>query len=158
MFRSILVALDGSPQSVAALCMAYDIAQRYHAKLGLVYAFPHVADMLGTAQYDALVESRMQHGEQIMAEAMAQIGRAVPIETHLLEGPAASAILSVAKIEGYDLIAVGSRGQGQIRGLLLGSVSSAVAQEASCPVLVAHGLRQEANDPQPVPFAAGTSG
>jgi nucleotide-binding universal stress UspA family protein len=33
---------------------------------------------------------------------------------------------------------MGSRGQGQLAGLLLGSVSSAVAQRAECPVLIVH--------------------
>jgi nucleotide-binding universal stress UspA family protein len=38
---------------------------------------------------------------------------------------------------------MGSRGYGQLSGLLLGSVSNAVAQRASCPVMIVHGLPEQ---------------
>lgn len=138
MFRKILVAVDGSRQSNAVLTIGADLAQRYGASLCLVHAFPHVSDLLGTPQYEHLLEARSTIGQQVLNSTRAQIGDTVPIETQLIEGPPAPAILRVAVEEDCDLIVMGSRGHGQLAGLLLGSVSSAVAQRAECPVLIVH--------------------
>jgi len=138
MFRKILVAVDGSRHSGDALALAVDLAQRYGASLYLLHAFPHVSDLLGTPYHEDLLEARMMIGRQLLEAARMQAGEGISIETELVEGPPASAILRVAEEGHYDLIALGSRGHGQIPGLLLGSVSSAVAQRARCPVLIVH--------------------
>ena len=138
MFRKILVAVDGSEQASAALQLAVDLTQRYRASLCLLHAFPHVSDLLGTPQYENLLAARSIIGEALLDAARRQVAEAVPVETQLLEGPAAQAILRVAQEDGYDLIVLGSRGHGQVSGLLLGSVSSVVAQRAHCAVLIVH--------------------
>ena len=138
MFRKILVAVDGSQHARAALDLAVDLAQRYQASLCVLHAFPHVSDLLGTPHYESLLAARSMIGQQLLESAQTQVGDAVVVETQLIEGPPAPAILRVAEEEGCDLIVIGSRGRGQIAGILLGSVSSTVAQRAHCPVLIAH--------------------
>jgi nucleotide-binding universal stress UspA family protein len=138
MFRKILVAVDGSQYASAALDVAVDMARRYNASLCLLHAFPHVSDLLGTPQYEYLLAARSMIGRQLLEGAQAQVGDAVPAETQLIEGPPAQAILRVAEEDGCDMIVLGSRGHGQLAGLLLGSVSSTVAQRAHCPVLIVH--------------------
>lgn len=138
MFRKILVAVDGSRHSSRALEFADDLSRRYKAPLLLLHAFPHVSDLLGTPQYERMLEARSLIGEQLLASARAQVNERTQVETQLIEGPPAPAILRVAAEEGCDLIVVGSRGHGQLTGILLGSVSSVVAQRAGCPVLIVH--------------------
>jgi len=138
MFGKILVAVDGSWQSNAALAIAADLAQRYGATLCLLHAFAHVSDLLGLPQYEQLLERRSARGQQVLENTRAQVGDAVPVETQLIEGPPAPAILRIAREDGCAMIVMGSRGNGQLAGLLLGSVSSAVAQRAQCPVLIVH--------------------
>lgn len=138
MFRKILVAVDGSEHAHKALDVAVDMAKSYNATLCLLHAFPHVSDFLGTPFYESMIESRTLIGRALLEAARTQVGDIVPVEEQLLEGPPARAILRVAEVEGCDLIVIGSRGHGTITGLLLGSVSSAVAQRAHCPVLVVH--------------------
>jgi nucleotide-binding universal stress UspA family protein len=138
MVRTILVATDGSPLARAALDFAIDLAPRYGATLVLVHAFPHVSDLLGTPQYEQLLAARTLIGQQLLEAARTQVGDAAPVELVLVEGPAAPAILRLAAELGCDMIVMGSRGHGQIAGLLLGSVSSVVAQRAECPVLIVH--------------------
>lgn len=58
----------------------------------------------------------------------------VPLERHVKQGRAAQVILEAAK--DADLVVVGSRGRDGFAGLLLGSVSSQVAQHCQCPVTV----------------------
>jgi nucleotide-binding universal stress UspA family protein len=144
MFRRILVAIDGSSHADRALDVAVDLAQRYEASLCLIHAFPHVSDLLGDPQYERLLETRTAQGEMMLGAARARAGTSVPVETQLIEGPPAPAILRVAAEEAYDLIVVGSRGHGQLAGVLLGSVSSIIAQRASCPVMIVH-------EPAPLP-------
>jgi nucleotide-binding universal stress UspA family protein len=136
MVRKIVVAVDGSAHAQAALDFAVDMASHYGATLLLLHAFPHVSDLLGTPYHEHLLAARTLIGQQLLESARAQAGDAVPVETQLLEGPPAPAILRAAAAEHCDMIVVGSRGQGQLAGLLLGSVSSVVAQQASCPVLI----------------------
>ena len=56
----------------------------------------------------------------------------------LLEGPEAEAILKAAEDLHADLILMGTRGFGAVKGLLIGSVSRKVIHYASCPVMVVH--------------------
>jgi nucleotide-binding universal stress UspA family protein len=138
MFRKILVAVDGSRHSSRALEFADDLSRIYKTPLLVLHAFPHVSDLLGTPQYERMLESRALIGEQVHASARAQLSERTPVETHLIEGPPAPAILRVAVEESCDLIVIGSRGHGQLAGILLGSVSNVVAQRAVCPVLIVH--------------------
>jgi nucleotide-binding universal stress UspA family protein len=138
MFRKILVAVDGSQHSSRALRFADDLARHYKTPLMVLHAFPHVSDLLGTPQYERVLEARALIGEQVLASARAQLSERVSVETQLIEGPPAPAILRVAAEESCDLIVIGSRGHGQLAGILLGSVSSVVAQRANCPVLIVH--------------------
>jgi nucleotide-binding universal stress UspA family protein len=138
MFRKILVAVDGSRHASAALALAVDLAQRYAASLCLLHAFPHVSDLLGTPYHEDLLAARTTIGRQLLEAARTQASAVLPVETQLVEGPPAPAILRAAEEGQHDLIVLGSRGHTQIAGLLLGSVSSTVAQQAHCPVLIVH--------------------
>ena len=59
------------------------------------------------------------------------------VETHVVVGRPATAIVEEARLLHADLIVVGSRGHGTIASMVLGSVSAEVADHATCPVLVA---------------------
>ena len=104
MFRKILVAVDGSRPSSRAWEFAEDLSRRYKAPLVSLHAFPPVSDLLGTPQYERVLESRAMIGEQLLASARAQLSEQTPVETQLIEGPPASAILRVAAEDGCDLI------------------------------------------------------
>jgi nucleotide-binding universal stress UspA family protein len=58
------------------------------------------------------------------------------VEEDLLEGPAADAVLSVAGVRKADLIVLGTRGMGSLKGVIFGSVSNKVMHYAPCPVMV----------------------
>lgn len=138
MFNRLLVAVDGSRPAMRAIDAAVEIARRFGASICLLHAFPHVSDMLGTPSYEHLIEARSLIGRGLLEAARSQVGDHAECDVQLIEGPAAQAILRVAEEEQFDLIVVGSRGHGQLGGLLLGSVSNSVAQRAKCPVLIVH--------------------
>jgi nucleotide-binding universal stress UspA family protein len=58
------------------------------------------------------------------------------VNTILLKGNPASIILDFCKNEKYDLIIMGNRGMGEIKEVLLGSVSSKILHNSSCPFLL----------------------
>jgi nucleotide-binding universal stress UspA family protein len=137
MFKCIVVALDGSEQSLLALKYARGIAECFDAKLLLVHVYPHTSDLRDLKEYDDLVGRRKMAGQKIMEVARENLGEiAAKVEEDLLEGPAADAILSAAEIRKADLIVLGTRGMGSLKGLVFGSVSTKVSQYASCPVMV----------------------
>ena len=137
MFKRIILAIDGSEHSYRALEYAKNSAQSLGGSLWLVHVFPHTSDLLGYEQYESLVARRTTVGQAILNEARKRLGEiSFDIHEELIEGPEAEAILNVAQIREADLIVMGTRGLGSLRGLLLGSVSNKVVQHAPCPVLL----------------------
>ena len=137
MYASIIVALDGSEQSMLALDHARAIAECFRSKLILVHAFPHTSDLRDSIEYNNLVALRIKRGEEIIEAARKHLGRmSIEVDEELLEGPAAEAILSAAATRNSDLIVMGSRGMGSLKGIVFGSVSNKVAHYAPCPVMV----------------------
>lgn len=62
----------------------------------------------------------------------------VKIDIAIATGKPSLEVCKKAKIEGYDLIVMGSRGLGKISGLLGASVSRKVRRNAPCPVILIH--------------------
>jgi nucleotide-binding universal stress UspA family protein len=136
MFERILLATDGSPAADEALGYALDLAVRYDAQVIVVYAYDPVHKSLGSPFQDEYIESRMNEGKQMTNQAADRLQEAnVDMVLEVLEGPAADAILRVADARKCDLIVMGSRGQGALTSLLLGSVSHKVLSHAPVPVL-----------------------
>jgi len=77
-------------------------------------------------------------GEKIIEQAKGKAHKsgAASVKGEVLEGNYADEIISAVKRDGTDLVVVGTRGHGPVEGLLMGSVSQKVAQEAGCACLV----------------------
>jgi nucleotide-binding universal stress UspA family protein len=58
------------------------------------------------------------------------------VSTRLVNADPLTALLDAVKMNKADLLAVGNRGMGRLEGLLLGSVSQKIVQEAPCPCLI----------------------
>jgi nucleotide-binding universal stress UspA family protein len=137
MFKRIVVAVDGSEHSHKAVRYARGLAEKFSSDLWIVHAFPATSDLLGYDDHARLVSRRKSAGQVILDEAHGLLGETgVKVEEELLEGPEAEAILAVAEVRQIDLIVMGTRGRGSLKGLLFGSVSHKVATYASCPVMV----------------------
>lgn len=137
MFEKILLAVDGSDDSKAARKLAGELARRDGAKVIVVHAFPPVYPgpfELPTEKTIKEFTSTGQDVAQQAADAIEDDDVEVIVEEPM--GPAADAILKVAKTHQPDLIVMGNRGHGEISSLLLGSVSHRVLAHAKAPVLV----------------------
>jgi len=137
MFDKILVAYDGSSHSQRALETAVGLARWTSGALQLLYAYDKIPPYLGEPNFQEVVNQIVIAGRELVDAAAAKVrAEGIQIDTNVLEGPAAEAILRVAEAEKFDLIVMGSRGLGQLQGLLLGSVSDRVLHHAKTPVLI----------------------
>jgi len=94
---------------------------------------------------DARWEKWRERSESVVEAVARAAGAESAAERRVIPGDAADRILEEARREGADLIVVGSRGRGAVRSALLGSVSTSVAREAPCPVvLVPEGVVEQA--------------
>jgi nucleotide-binding universal stress UspA family protein len=135
----VVVGIDGSELSEAALAAAFEQASLLGAKLKVVHTWTDLAsDALNGYGLDADQLQRLaDEAHEVVAERIAGFGSDYPdveIERVVVpDGPANQLIEHAADAQ---LLVLGSRGRGGFRGLLLGSTSQAVLHKATCPVLV----------------------
>ena len=129
----ILVAYDGSEYSKRALKEASDIAKKFAGSVTLLHVFwdPKVTKFEGTEIRDMPTLRLLADVEKGLKEAKIKY----EMRSERSDDPP-SVILRIAKEGGFDCIALGSRGVGGAKAWLLGSVSSKVVAEATCPVIV----------------------
>jgi nucleotide-binding universal stress UspA family protein len=138
MFEIILLAVDGSEHGQHAARAAGDLARAVKAKdLRIVVAYEPIPSYLGEPNLGQAIAARKTEAKEILQKAQAEIG-SVPseINTEMIEGSIAEAILDVANVRKSDVIVMGSRGLGRLAGALLGSNSQKVVSHAPCPVLI----------------------
>jgi nucleotide-binding universal stress UspA family protein len=143
MFRSILVAVDGSPPAMEALHESIDLARGEGARLTLISVAAPPRWLGNGGPYFAPVplEDELERRAQTIVErAEALVPEDVPVSTVVCRGPAAKAILERVERGEHDLVVMGSRGLGSAGSLLLGSVSRAVLAHSPVPVLIARAL------------------
>ncbi|MBS4729290.1 universal stress protein [Mycobacterium sp. SM1] len=130
----VVLGIDGSPASEAATALAFDEASRRGVRLVAVHAWSDVGvfPILGMdwREYEA-------QGNEVLAERLAGWQERYPdvtVRRRLVCDKPAHWLIEES--HHAQLVVVGSHGRGGFPGMLLGSVSSAVAQSVDIPVLV----------------------
>ncbi|MDY3983152.1 MAG: universal stress protein [Veillonellaceae bacterium] len=143
-YKTIVVPVDGSENSKRALEHAVSIAERNKAQLIIV----HVANIVsaisnfdqtpisGGYVSEQIAEDMEETGKEILNEVAKEVPADVTVKSVFEVGSPGPAVLAVAKKYQADLIVMGSRGLGPLKGLFMGSVSSYVTSHSTCPVLV----------------------
>ena len=138
--RSILVPIDFSPASKAALSDAVSAARRFKAKLTLL----HVVEPVATPDFAASFPLAMED-DQLMAAAKNKLEgamKAARIPRGLVEkilvrfGRSFHEITEAARTRKVDLIIISTHGYTGLKHALLGSTTERVVRHAPCPVLV----------------------
>jgi len=140
--RRIVVGVDGSETSRHALRWAAQEAEAHGSELHVVHAWEVQGVGAGVGltpgrRSAAAPEGQREAAEQLVSQIITEeLGTHSPdkVRPSIGRGSAAAVLLEAGK--GADLLVVGSRGLGGFAGLLLGSVSSKMANHASCPVVI----------------------
>ncbi len=132
----VVVGIDGTPLSEAAIPFAFDAAAARHVPLIAVHTW---LDEINDPALAELVDwqTAAVRAEEVLAERLAGWGEKypdVPVQRLVARGRAGHALLDQAARA--QLAVVGSRGHGEIAGLLLDSVSNALVHGAGCPVAI----------------------
>lgn len=139
----ILVCTDGSEQSQKALDRTITIARGDDAsEVAVIYVYDHAQDLSGITSYKDLsteeiekfrrmVEDHKEEKNEILDDALKFLEKNnIKARAIFKEGHPARTIVEVACEEGFDMIIIGSRGLSGLKRIFLGSVSSAVVQQA----------------------------
>ncbi len=136
--RPIVVGVDGSILSIAALRWAVEQARRTGADIHAVTGWEVPATIFIVPTYtegDYARDARL-----VLDRAVAEVLEEAPdvrIEKHLIQKRPALALTAAA--EDAQLLVIGSHGRGELPGMHLGSVASYCVHHAPCPVVVVRG-------------------
>ena len=162
--HGVLVGVDGSPASRVAVDWAARDAELRDVPLTVVHVMPAAvmgawADVPMSAEF---WELRDRRAEELVTEALGWVTDAISqtprIDVRHQVVSAAVVPAMVDMSQDADMVVVGCRGLGGVKGLLLGSVSSALVHHAHCPVAVIHDEDPLMPDPSHAPVAVGIDG
>jgi nucleotide-binding universal stress UspA family protein len=137
LYRTILVAVDGSEHALAALDHAVALAQEQHARLTVMTVMPPVsaAAVAGSA---AVLPLQEECYSRTLDEAVALIPQDVGVTRLFARGKPAREIARQISEGDYDLVVMGTHGRGRIGDAVVGSVSREVLHRSKKPVLLIH--------------------
>ena len=148
LFSKILVAFDGSEPSKRALDYAAKMAAMFEGEVIIITVVPRISLPLfpnegsGSMPYMDLTKYQEEVSElygKSLERAEASVKERYPnlkVQAQLLEGRPSSTIVEESEKRDVDLIMMGSRGLGGIRGMILGSTSRKVVDQCTKPILI----------------------
>lgn len=159
----IVVGVDGSPTSSAAVAWAAQDAELHGSELKLVAVVPPVvvpaapwpliSSLTGFSGWEENRARELVEHAHKQALDLTSPRRAAQITTEVRSGPVAPTLVELS--EYARLVVVGCVGEGAVVRALMGSVSSGLLQHARCPVAVIHGDRHA---PPQAPVVLGIDG
>lgn len=145
MIKKILIAVDGSRHSMNSVTIGAEIAKAVGAKVLLFhvvrpYRLPDSLMSFAKAEHMPVFDPELlRKGAQYLLSGALDEARKVglkDVDMETEEGPISRTIVDRAKSYKADIIVIGSRGMGDLEGILRGGVSHRVETLAKCPVLV----------------------
>lgn len=137
--RPIVVGVDGSPTSRAALRWAVEEATRRGCAVDAVLSWDGGYNMMiGVIPADVLLQSVPERDrlgwQHVLSDAVAEAAPCGEVRTNLVTQDPGPALVEASR--NAALLVVGNRGMGSIKGALLGSVSAYCIRNSACPVVV----------------------
>ncbi|HXV88264.1 MAG TPA: universal stress protein [Nitrososphaeraceae archaeon] len=142
MYPKILVPVDGSEISYRALNAALFFSEKLGSEITVIHVMEdipitHIESQKLLNDMLEISVACKQQGQDILSKCSETAkNKGLMVNTILLKGNPASKVLDFCKNGKYDVIILGSRGRGKIKEIILGSVSSKILHNSSCPVLL----------------------
>jgi nucleotide-binding universal stress UspA family protein len=135
--RNILMAIDFSPASDAALNYAIAIARRYGSRIYMTHIIrPDVYQLVSPDAMESVLEQARRYAEQQMAKVLVSGRvRGIPHQVLLGQGEMWTILSQLIDEHEIDMIVVGTHGRTGLKKMLMGSVAERVFRLAPCPVL-----------------------
>ena len=132
MYRTVLIATDGSPQAGIAAGQAIEFAHTFDATLHALFVIDSKL-----ARTDATREPFKQTGERTLMEIESEAAeKDVSVATTIEEGTPAQVILDYAETRGIDLILLGGKTKSTADRFFIGNTAEKVVRHAPMSVLV----------------------
>lgn len=149
-FKKILVPLDGSETSKAALTMALRLALDTGAQLRLIHCLDELAYIGGYEYSVSLIDEVRKDADRLLTEGQ-ELCRAAKVEVsaHVIErlGQRLGQTVSEEAAQWQaDLVVVGSHGRRGIGRVLLGSGAEQIIRFSKIPVLTVRGQESDKDD------------
>jgi nucleotide-binding universal stress UspA family protein len=144
MFERVLAGVEASPESLVAVRQAARLVEPNGRLVLTAVANVALAVHAGWAATQVWEDTESEARTALGAASAA----APEAETLLLDGAPGDALLTTARSEGADLVAVGTHGGSRAIGILLGSVATLMLHDAPCSVLVARASMDDAEFPR----------
>lgn len=159
--RSIVVGVDGTETAHDALDWAAAEAAARRLPLRIVHAYAAVPSWavfgdLPQPYDDIDVSDAARHVIEQAVRRARKVGSDLEVSTRTLIGAGAPALL--AQCAEAELLVLGSRGLGSVRGMFGGSVSFRVAMHATCPVVVVRPMQTTTPGPSAARVVVGVDG
>lgn len=142
MYKKILVPLDGSALSEAALSHAEEIAKKEGAEIIILRVPDHIEPKFPTQAYIESLHAQKEADEQAevyIKEKVEVLTRDhIKVEGITRDGPVMETILAVAEETHADLITMSTHGWKGLQHLLKGSIAEKIVQNSRVPVMVIH--------------------
>ena len=134
--KKILVPLDGSKNSFRGLDYAIYLARQSRATITGIIVIPYYPTtlLLTPVLYERELTKAAKEFMVKAKKRSAQNG--IVFNEKITDGHAVDKILDFAREKRFDLIVIGARGFGSVKGIFLGSISNAVVHKSKIPVLV----------------------
>jgi nucleotide-binding universal stress UspA family protein len=145
MFKNILIPTDGSPLSQKAVVQGVALAKSVGAKVTAFFAAPPATPIVYRDHLPVGYATPGEHEEMIRKTAAKYLGfveraakkAGISCESvHVTSDYPEEGIVKVAQKKKCDLIVMATHGQGGLRGMLIGSVTQKVLNQAKIPVMV----------------------
>ena len=144
MFQNVVVAFDGSGDSVKAVRLACSIVSKFGSKLTVVHVYNSPAMVFAGGagmpipNYSELEDAAKGAATATLSKGVQTAGEyGVKARGELIEAPSVvEALVGFATDQGVDLIVAGTRGMTGFKKLIMGSVTSGLVSHSHCPVLI----------------------